>query len=289
MRLSRLLLFMLLCLLGLHTWADTLVVIKPRETELTRAFVQALQQYRPDSSVQVQLLEDAVDTPSASLLVTMGMEALQWRLRQDASTPTIATYITLDQFGTETRPPDSVQILLASAKPERQLLLARLLIPRLQTAGMLYSPQQDWQLQLWQQAARGQQMALISQSVDSQQDLLRGLASVLETSDVLIGIDDPQIFNADTVKPLLLTSYNRNRVLIGPSAPFIAAGSLSTTYSSAQDMAHSTHLLIQQPWQPGAIRYPEHFSVLSNPQVARSLGLPPPEDANLQRLIRRME
>lgn len=289
MKLLRLTLFILLCLPSFNSWADRLVIVKPRETPLTRAFIEALQGYQPDALVQVQLLGDTPAAEPASLIVTMGLEALQWRLQQNIETRTIATYITLDQLGPEARYPPSVQILLASAKPERQLALARLLLPRLKTAGLLYSPQQHWQTALWQQAAEQQQLALVMQPVPRQQDLLRSLSSVLDASDVLIGLDDPDIYNADTLKPLLLTSYNRNRVLIGPSAPFIAAGSLSTTFSSPQDMAHSTHLLLQQQWQPGALRYPERFSVLSNAQVARSLGLPPPEDATLQQLIETRE
>lgn len=285
----RLPLFLLLSMLCFNAWAGAVLVIKPRETELTRAFVTALQEQQPDAPLTIQLLDDKPDTRSASLVITMGLEALQWRLQQDSSTLSVATYITLDQLGPNPQSPAFVQILLASAKPERQLMLAQLLIPRLETAGMLYSNQQQWQTSLWQQAARRRGLAIRTQVVGQPQELLRGLSSVLNQSDVLIGIDDPQIYNANTLKPLLLSSYNRNRVLIGPSAPFVAAGSIGTTYSSPQDMADSLRLLMQEAWQPGATRYPQRFSVLSNAQVARSLGLPPPENSLLQQQIQSME
>lgn len=289
MKLLRLTLFVLLCLPGLEPWAATLAIIQPRETELTRAFADTLQRHQPDATLEVHLLGDNPDPGSASMLVTMGLEALQWRLQQDHDTPTVATYITLDQLEADARYPAHIQVLLASPKPERQLILASLLLPRLQTVGILYSPPEAWQTAQWQQAADRQQLRLVAQPVAQQGELLRSLSSLLNTSDVLIGIDDPQIYNADTLKPLLLTSYNRRRVLIGPSAPFIAAGSLSTTYSSPEDMALSTHLLLQEQWQRGAVRYPQHFSVLSNAQVARSLGLPPPENRTLQELIQSRE
>lgn len=289
MKSLRLILLILLCLPAFKSWADTLAIIQPRETELTRAFVETLRQYQPDGALQVQRLSDDPDLRSASVLVTMGLEALQWRLQQGIDTPTIATYITLDQLGPGQQYPDFVQVLLASPQPERQLILASLLLPRLQTVGVLHSRQQLWQTALWQRAVQRRQLRLVVHQVDQPQELLRNLSSVLNASDVLIGLDDPQIYNADTLKPILLNSYNRKRVLIGPSAPFIAAGSLSTTYSSPQDMAHSTHQLLQQAWQSGAIRYPQRFSVLSNAQVARSLGLPPPDDSTLQRLIQDRE
>lgn len=288
MKSSRPVLVLLLCMLCCSAWADTVLVIKPRETELTRAFVVALQE-QSATPLLVQQLEEEPDTRSATYIVTMGREALQWRLQQDSSTHTVATYITLDQLGPAPQHPAFVQVLLVSSKPERQLQLAQLLIPRLKTAGILYSNQQQWQVSLWQRAAQRSGLKMQFQVVVLEQELLRSLSSVLNSSDVLIGIDDPQIYNANTLKPLLLSSYNRNRVLIGPSAPFVAAGSIGTTYSSPQDTAASVQLLMQEDWQPGAIRYPQFFRVLSNAQVARSLGLPPPDDILLQQQIQIME
>jgi len=282
----RLCLLILLCLICSQIQAETLLVIKPRETELTRTFIATLQDQHPQLQVLSRQIDQLPDLDSTSLAVTMGVEALQWRLAQTSRTPTIATYVTLDQLQPGASYPDHVQILLASARPERQLLLAQLLIPRLQTVGLLHSSGQQWQLALWRQAAHQQGLELVASEVHQQRELLRGLSRVLDSSEVLIGIDDPDIYNATTIKSLLLTSYNRNRVLIGPSAPFIAAGSLSTTFSSPQDMARSVHQLVLQPWQPGVLNYPPHYSVLSNPQVARSLGLPPPDDAQLLRLLR---
>lgn len=277
----------LLWLLSSCAWADIVLVIKPRETQLTLAFVDALQQRRPADTLLVRLLGEQPEPGGATLVITMGLEALEWRLQQASTVPTIATFITLDQLGPQYHAghPPFVQVLLASAKPERQLILAQLLIPRLHSVGLLHSDQQQWQRSLWQTAAQRRKLKLQARSVADQQDLLRHLTSLLDDSEVLIGLDDPQIYNAANLKPLLLSAYNRNRVLIGPSAPFIAAGSLSTTYSSAQDMADSVEEILQDDWRPGAVRYPAHFSVLSNPQVARSLGLPPPRDAELRQRI----
>lgn len=269
--------------------ADSLIIVKPRETELTRAFASALRTNFPQRTVEVALLEQNPDIRSAPLVVTMGLDALQWRLEQNSPARTVGVYITLDQISADQGVPPFVQILLASPRPERQLILTGLLFPRMQEAGVLYSPAQRWQLQHWQEAAAQLGLSVRAGEVKHPRELLRVLTGLLDSSDVLLGIEDPAIYNADTVKPLLLTSYSRNRVLIGPSAPFIAAGSLSTTYSTPEDMADSIRLLLEQRWQPGAIGYPQRFSVLSNPQVARSLGLPLPDASQLQRAIQTRE
>ena len=125
--------------------------------------------------------------------------------------------------------------------------------------------------------------------VDGPDDLSRQLLGLLGRSDILPGTDDSSIHNADNLKTILLSSYSGNKVLIGPSAPFIDAGSLSTTYSSPQDMARSVAYLLEQGLPPQTTSYPRYFSVLSNAQVARSLGIPLPDDATLARRLAELE
>ncbi|CEA01192.1 abc transport system substrate-binding protein [Pseudomonas saudimassiliensis] len=291
MRMPRLLMLALAWLLSMGSWADTIGVVIPQDTVLTRSFVEALASRMPADRLEVHVLGIPQVPDSASLLVTMGQEALQWRLAQSSQIPTIATYVTLDGLRElhDSVRPSSVQILLASAKPDRQLRLAQLLIPHMNTAGLLFSEQQQWQQRFWQAAAARQGVTLYARGVAHADELPRRLSDVLNQSDVLVGLDDPALYNAENLKTLLLTSYARRRVLIGPSAPFIAAGSLSTTYSTPENMAESVIAAWRQPWKPAAIRYPEQFSVLSNDQVAHSLGLPPPDDGELMRRILAME
>ncbi|WP_193074220.1 hypothetical protein [Pseudomonas sp. FME51] len=215
----RLIIWALAYLLPMGAWADSIVVIMPRETELTRTFVEALARRVPMDTLDVHLLASTSVSDSASLYITLGHEALQWRLQQPFATPTIAAYVTLDSLQeqhTKIRP-SSVQILLASAKPERQIQLAQLLVPRLDTIGMLFSDQQRWQKPFWQYAAIQRRVNLYAQAVPNQESLPHRLTDVLNESKVLVGFDDPTIYNADNLKTLLLTSYARNRVLIGPS------------------------------------------------------------------------
>ena len=71
-----------------------------------------------------------------------------------------------------------------------------------------------------------------------------------------------------------MASYGRKQALIGPTAAFIRAGSLSSSYSDQQDWLNELdRLLSMVPQQWPREAYPRHFKVLSNPQVARSLGV----------------
>lgn len=287
----RLIAGMLLCLAAGAAQAADIAVVLPGETALTREFVEALRERRPDDHVFVALLEtDSLPAPSADFIVTMGQRSLAWRLTQPEAGRTIATYVTATSVeATEAQLPGSVQVLLASPKPERQLALAELVVPRLKVVGLLHSAATASQILDWRQAAENLQLGVATAQVNEAATLARRVVEVLDASDALVAPDDPAVYNADNLTTILLTSYARNKVLIGPSAPFIAAGSLSTTFSNPEQMAASVDRLLDQAWRPSAVHYPERFSVLSNHQVARSLGLPLFDDEQLADELRRKE
>jgi len=291
LRTHRLIATALLWLAASLAQAAAIVVVLPGETALTREFVEALRQRRPDDQITLSTVQQVeLSAPDADVLVTMGQRSMAWRLANQVDTPTIATYVTASAVqAIEAQLPASVQALLATPKPQRQLALARLLLPRLDTVGLLHSPATASRVDTWRRAAQEQQLLVSAALVEEPSELARRVADVLDASDGLVGLDDPEIYNADSLKTILLTSYARNKVLIGPSAPFISAGSLSTTYSTAQQMADSVGRMLEENWKPAAVRYPDRFSVLSNQQVARSLGIPIPEDERLAEMLSQQE
>jgi hypothetical protein len=271
--------------------AGTTMVVVPADSPLTQEFVAALAEATPGEAIQLHLLSDGNSAGPADRVITLGGAALEWWLKQGSSAPTIATYISLEraQGLASGGLPSHIQILLSNPKPVRQIQLSRLILPRVRTLGILYSDVSKAQLDAWQLSASEVGLELRTSRISSPRDLSRSVAELLERSDVLMAVDDSSIYNADNLKALLLMSYGRGKVLIGPGPAFIPAGSLSTTYSSAGDMAASAAQLFGQPWVPGGTAYPTRFSVSSNQHVARSLGLPPLDDMALAQTLRLLE
>lgn len=155
----------------------------------------------------------------------------------------------------------------------RQLRLIRSVLPQVRRVGVLYSQDSRFLLDEVREAARSLDLEIVAEPWDSIGDS-RPLQEVLRDSEVLLGLDDPSLYNPKTVKNLLLSSYARQQALIGPNAGFVRAGSLASTYSDQQDWLQTLDQLLDQPvarW-PRTL-YPAAFKVLSNPQVARSLGI----------------
>ena len=291
MKALRIVLSTLLLVLCLSTQAAQTLVVLPGHSGLTDAFIAELQTALGEP-VDVATVDDPglPAQPTYRQIITMGQEALNWRLRQSTQISTLATYLTGEYWHPRSQSaPPWLHVLYADPKPARQLRLSRMLIPRLDRAGILLSPTTTWQRTGWLNAAEQLNIELIVAELDQPDELSRQLLGLIGQSDLLIGTDDSTIYNADNLKTILLTSYSRNKVLIGPSAPFIEAGSLSTTYSSPEDMARSAAHLITQGLPAEALSYPRYFSVLSNTQVARSLGIPLPDDATLARRLAELE
>lgn len=280
---------LLLCwLLAPAAFASQYAVIMPGSSALTQSFVSALGTALPEANVIPLSLADAIPA-GTDAVITMGRSGLEARLRHLDQLPTLATYVTGESLHDYAQSNALFHALLANPKPARQVSLARLLMPNARSMGILLSPDAHHQGSQWQQATEANGAKLVSVMVQSQDNLTGQVVDVITDSDILLGTDDSQIYNANNLKTILLTSYSRNKVLIGPSAPFIDAGSLSTTYSTPEDMARSVAFLINQGLPASGSSYPHYFSVLSNAQVARSLGIPLPDDATLARRLAELE
>ncbi|MBF3211332.1 ABC transporter substrate-binding protein, partial [Pseudomonas aeruginosa] len=167
----------------------------------------------------------------------------------------------------------------------RQLRLARLILPGIQRIGVLYGKDSEFLLDELRREARSQGLELFVASSSGNDDP-RPLQFLLGNSDLLLGIDDKQLYNSQSIKSLLLGSYAKNRALLGPTAAFVKAGSLASSYSDQEDWLDTLdELLGQAPRHWPLSLYPGHFKVLGNRQVARSLGIDLASDADLGRRL----
>lgn len=245
-----------------------------------QSFTQALKALRPEDSVRFTPLANlpAPDKlPGNVRLVLLDLPSLDWRL-QDARGPAtlvlrISRQQARDRLGETT--PAHLSLLWSDPPMARQLRLIRTILPQVRRVGVLYDTHSEFLLKDIQQAAAPLGLAIVSERWDDTNDS-RPLHNLLGQSDVLLGLDDPDLYNPKTVKNLLLSSYARQRALIGPSAAFVKAGSLASTYSDQQDWLAILDELLDRPattW-PRTL-YPDRFKVLGNRQVSRSLGIEP--------------
>lgn len=145
--------------------------------------------------------------------------------------------------------------------------------PGKKAVGMLYAIPPG-NLALFRKKLLAHDMSLYDRQVGV--SLIEALQDVLEHSDVLLALPDAEIYNASTIRNILLTAYNSNIPLVGFSPAYVRAGALCALYSTPEQIAAQTAAAIRQLEAGAGLpspSSPNEFEVMVNEQVARSLGL----------------
>lgn len=172
--------------------------------------------------------------------------------------------------------------------PVRQLRLARAVLPGARSVGVVLGAPDELLVTALRREAKRLGLDVVVGTLGADDSLPRRLNAVLADSDFLLGIDDPLVFSPELAKTVLLTSYRHGKPVIGPNAAYVGAGSVASLVATLPDMvdtlAASLPALLAGDVPPP--RYPDHYTVATNPQVARSLLLSLPSVQRLEALLR---
>ncbi len=271
---------------GLTASGADILLTGAEDSPGVQTFIQALSERRPTDNVRFQPLASLPvpgQLPSATRLILLDLPSLDWRLQDSQGPATLVLRISRLQARQRLSNvlPARLSLLWSDPPLQRQLRLTRLILPQVRRVGVLYDRHSEFLLKELRLAALPLGLEIVTERWDNTSDS-RPLQALLKNSDVLLALDDPDLYNPKTAKNLLLSSYGRQMALIGPNAGFVKAGSLASTYSDQSDwLAVLDDLLDRPPATWPRTLYPNHFKVLSNPQVARSLGIEQMDEASV--------
>jgi ABC-type uncharacterized transport system substrate-binding protein len=173
---------------------------------------------------------------------------------------------------------------------ERQVGLLLAALPAARNVGVLYSsPPQE--LSSVKRLLAEKNVHLHDRAVDGTQSLNDALESILSESEVLFVLADPVVYNAGTIRNILLTSYRKQVPLIGISQAYVKAGALCAIYSTPDQIAAQAAEVVRHYSESGKLppaQYPKEFEVSVNTQVARSLDISVKNAAQLHEELRRI-
>ncbi|WP_053162000.1 ABC transporter substrate-binding protein [Pseudomonas sp. P1.8] len=278
----------LLCSLTGH--AADILLAGVEDSPGVQAFTQALRELRPNDTVRFEALAQLPtpgNLPADTRLILLDLACLDWRLQDIAGPATLVLRISRLQARQRLNDihPPHLSLLWSDPPPGRQLRLTKVLLPQVKRVGVLYDNHSEFLLDELRQAARPLGLEVVTQRWENTHDS-RALQALLKKSDVLLGLDDPDLYNPQTAKNVLLSSYARQMALIGPNTAFVKAGSLASTYSDQHDWLVILDELLDRPTSTWPrTYYPNRFKVSSNPQVARSLGMEQIDDVLVATLL----
>ena len=172
---------------------------------------------------------------------------------------------------------------------ERQISLLLAAIPKVKHIGVLYTTPPPVLTNLRRLAAENN-LQLFERTVGQHYSLHDALEDVLEKSEVLLVLPDSDVYNAGTIRNILLSSYRKQIPLIGISHSYVKAGALCAIYSTPKQIAAQAADAVKQYAVTGKLppgQYPKDFEVSVNMQVARSLDLPIKDADKLRDEVRR--
>lgn len=245
--------------------------------------------YLPDGPLQ-----EASSLPAAKVIITLGTEALSKVLARDVRVPVVAALIpkagferVLRELGRKPQAP--VNALYLEQPYPRQAELLRLALPDARKVGVLWGAESGLQAQGVQTALQARGFELVNGYVGGGNTLFAGLKAVLDDTDVLLAIPDPQVYNGSSISNVLLATYRARVPMLAFSPAYVRAGALLSLHSTPRQIGAQAAAMARAQLQGGtpiSSQYPTDFSIVLNDHVARSLGLALDESVLTERLRR---
>ncbi len=233
----------------------------------------------------------------AAMRIAIGARACEQLLqRRDESFSLVCTFIPRSTFvslvelysNTELVKARRLTAIYIDQPLQRQMRLARLLVPDAKSIGTMFGPFSIAERELYRRAAEAEQLAPISITLDENDNPIEKLQPVVRQSDIFLALPDRALFNRVTAKWLLYVTLRQQTPIIGFSKTYVEAGALAAVFSTPTQIGHQAGELLlelEQDQPLPAPAFPRYFTVTSNPVVARTLQLQIPDDTSLQQLL----
>jgi len=275
--------------------ASQIIIVKSSDNNYFKQSIETLiNNVDQATRFKVVMAQDLADGSGISdnnnLFVTLGQAAAEAVSRLGNAPSSINAYLTLEQFK-RLNSKNRLGVLLDQPL-YRYLAFCKLMLT-IESIGII----EDQKINLDQRESRlleDLMLELNQYQVDPLNKLLPVLRRLLEQNDVLLMLPRQSIYNRDTLKGVLLTSYRSRKPAVSYSPAHVKSGALASIYSSPVDIGRHLALLVnRQLNKPGykapAFEYARFYSIATNRQVARALEISLPTERELRSALDRMK
>lgn len=229
-----------------------------------------------------------------SLIVTIGTRATQAVFEAQTDGPVLSVLVperTFLQLATENGRLNTASAVYLDQPPDRQIALARILLPGAQSAGLLFGPGPAGRKTQLLAAAERQGLTLNVESPDGQGGAAEAIKKLLYSSDLLLALHDPVALTPMTAKWMLYMAYQRRLPVIGFSRAYLKAGAVASVFSTPAQIGRQAGERVLQWLENGGTdlgdpQYPRYYSVEFNQPVAESLEIRTPDNGEAMQQIR---
>lgn len=277
-------LILFVCLLGISFQAiaeKQVIVVSSSDNNHHKLLVKNILFNLKTSDIKIETfnLGQAINiNTESSLIISLGHEAATFIDQKQLPNPKLRIFTDINPH---TDPEHKSESHLSMTQPVcQQFTLAKLLNPKWKVISILLSTKDASLTRTLKLCAKQYNLKLKTIILDEYINIIDALNTSLSKSDVLLALPDPAIYNAKTIKSILLTTYRHRIPIIGFSENFVRAGALAAIHSSTKQLSKQISELIYKYFNNENIDehlYPMYFDVLTNKNVAKSLGINIPD------------
>jgi len=244
---------------------------------LYQTFTQTVMRNLPEN-IQVSVLARAGDYSgqTADLIVTVGVKAAE-QFTGKTSVPMLAAMIPSSAYADLlAKRRNTISAIYLDQPWARQADFLRAALPERRKIGVLHAADTHLDLSSLRTELVRAGNVLIERPLHASDTLFADMESVLTASEVLLAVPDSAVYNSNSIRNILLSSYRRGIPLVGFSQAYVKAGALCAIFSTPEQLAAQTSNTITLFSRTGNLpgpQYPVLYSIDVNQEVARTLGI----------------
>ena len=235
------------------------------------------------SHVQYLTLAEAraSNATAGQLVLALGVEAAAEMARSETRVPVLCAFVPSASFEaivrTHPRRSDSpFSAIYLNQSLGRQLDLIQLALPQRPLIGVLLGSLSSLQIPLLEDERRKRSMNVLHTQVDANESMFTKLQALLESSQILLALPDPQVYNSGTLQNILLSALRAGVPMVSFSPAYVKAGALMAIYSTPAQVGKQASQLVRAVLQGKELappQYPRDFWIEVNGSLARSMNL----------------
>ena len=235
------------------------------------------------ASVQYLTLAEAriTGTRATQLVLALGVDAAAEMARDESRVPILCAFVPNTSFelivrGSARKTAGQLSAIFLNQPLGRQLDLIQLALPQRQRIGVLLGSHSSAQAQLLEEDLRRRSLSLQQGHIEANEPMFAKLQALLESSQVLLALPDPQVYNSGSLQNILLSALRAGVPMVSFSPAYVKAGALMAIYSTPVQVAQQASQLaraVLQGKELAAPQYPRDFSIDVNVSLARSMDL----------------
>lgn len=268
----------------------------PLQTDIAQKLIKTLIHQRPNLRITTPTPSDrdAAENNTPDLIIAIGLSSIQTANRNYTKSSKLFIVSDPGEFGQKNKAGVNNAILYMTQPYCRQIQMIRLINGQWQSFSYLNNQNDPVDSSQIKSCASKFDLKAHQINISDSARFTDELKNALDHSDLLLALPDKAIFNSNTVKNILLTSYRHRKPVIGFSRNFVIAGALASIHSSREQIAESAAVLvgkyITNDYQfANHINYPQLFDIDINRQVFKALDLNIPDIDNIKQDIKDSE